>query len=134
MSEQTGRMTTTLLSLAVVERLDGIIDEVRDRGDAGQPGALDSYGRIVDWASDLATEHGTAAQWERASREAVHHVANLGPLTLVEIEVGAMRAVEGALAGAQGTVTYVPTPSTAIWWYLDVARAAGFEAPGEDVG
>jgi hypothetical protein len=136
MGEQTraGRMTTTLLSLAIVERLDAIIAEVRERGDAGVLGALDSYGRIVDWASDLACEHGTAEQWATASREGAHVAANLGSLTLVEIEVGAMRAIEGALAGAQGTVTYTPTPSTAIAWYLDVARAAGFEAPGEDRG
>ncbi len=134
MDEQTSRTTTTLLSLAVVERLDGIIAEVRARGAAGVLGALDSYGRIVDWASDLACEHGTAQQWAAASAEGVHVAANLGPLTLVEIEVRAMRAIEGALAGAQGTVTYTPTPSTAIAWYLAVARAAGFEAPGEDRG
>jgi hypothetical protein len=131
---ETRRMTTVLLSPAVVERLDRIIAEVQETGEAGQPWSLDSYGRIVQWASDLACNHGTAEQWTHASREAVHDVANLGTLMLVEIDDTAMRHIEGTLAGAQGVVTYTPTPSTAIWWLLDVARAAGFEAPGEDLG
>jgi len=128
----TSRTTTTLLSLNVLDRLDRIVAAVKASGDAGEPGALDCYSRIIDWAADMATEHGTREQWAHASSEAAHDVANLGPLSVVEIEVGAMASIEGALAGAQGTVTYTPTPSTAVWWYLGVARAAGFWAPGED--
>lgn len=131
MDEQTGRMTSALLSLATVERLDAIVAEVRRLGYGGVPGALDSYGRIVGWAADVAGEIGSAEQWAAAACDDVHAAANGGALTLVEIGVEAMAAIDRALAGAQGTVTYTPTPSTAIAWFLDVCRAAGCPAPGE---
>lgn len=120
------------VELATVERLDAIIEDVRAAGEAGQPGALDSYSRIIDWAADHACNSGTPEQWAHAERESLHRAATLGPLVLIEVDVDVERALCGAVAAAQGTVTYEPVYATAIAWFLDVARQCGHPAPGED--
>jgi hypothetical protein len=128
-TEQAAPMAPALLSLRIVDRLDRITATATACDTAPHP--LTSYSQIIDYALHLAGTHGTADQWAHASREELHAAANAGPLTLVDVEAGVLRAVEEALSRAQDVVLYTPTTSTAIAWLLDVARSAGYPVPGD---
>jgi hypothetical protein len=119
------------MSLATVRRLDRIVAAARSRGGA-EPGALVSYGRIIVWASCVATEYGTVPQWVHACRDEVHAEATAGALVLVDVDSHAVRVLGAALAAAPPIVTYTPTYSTAVGWMLDVAHAVGHPPPGEE--
>lgn len=132
MDEQ-ATMVVILVELATVERLDRIITATTRQRTGGEreAGDLDSYTAVIDWVTDIVHDDSTPEHWAHADHEAYHRAATDGPLVLIEVEDAAARALDGALAAMQGTVTYMPTYGTAISWFLNVARLSGHPAPGE---